>query len=150
MPISKSHRGWGLGAAVDEMDKNFEEEHKRIQENKLYFYDKIVDNIEDIKLNSFIDERSANHILNISFRDVKGEVLLHYLESDNIYVSTGSACSSKAKGKSGVLQALKLSHKEIDGTIRFSFSYDNTKEELDFVVERLRKAVEEIRQITQR
>ncbi len=140
----------GLGVAVDEMDKNFEVEHKRIQENKLYFYDKIVDNIEDIKLNSFIDERSSNHILNISFRDVKGEVLLHYLESDNIYVSTGSACSSKAKGKSSVLEALKLSHKEIDGTIRFSFSYENTKEELDFVVEKLRQAVEEIRKITQR
>lgn len=140
----------GLGTAVKEMSKNFKEEHKKISELRLYFYEKIVDNIKDIKINSFIDEKSAPHILNISFRGIKGEILLHYLESDNIYVSTGSACSSKEKGKSSVLQALKLNNEEIDGTIRFSFSYENTKEELDFVVEKLKKAVEEIRKITKR
>ena len=140
----------GLGTAVKEMANNFKEEHKKISELRLYFYEKIVDNIEDIKTNSFIDEKSAPHILNISFRGIKGEILLHYLESDNIYVSTGSACSSKGKGKNSVLQALKLSNEEIDGAIRFSFSYENTKEELDFVVEKLKKTVEEIRKITKR
>ncbi len=140
----------GLGTAVDELNKNFKREHEIILENKLYFYKKLVDNIEDIKLNSFLDNRSAPHILNISFRDTRGEVLLHYLESDNIYVSTGSACSSKGTGKSSVLKALKLTDKEIDGAIRFSFSYENTKEELDFVVEKLKKAVEEVRKIIKR
>ncbi len=140
----------GLGASVDEMDKNFKEEHKKINQLRLYFYEQIVDNIEDIKLNGFIDDRSAPHILNISFRGIKGEILLHYLESDNIYVSTGSACSSKGKGKSSVLKALKLSNEEIDGAIRFSFSYENTEEELDFVIEKLKKSVEEIRKITKR
>ena len=140
----------GLGVSVDEMAKHFKEEYEKISELRLYFYEEIGDNIEDIKLNSFTDERSAPHILNISFRGIKGEILLHYLESDNIYVSTGSACSSKGKGKSSVLQALKLSNEEIDGAIRFSFSYENTREELDFVVEKLKKAVEEIRKITKR
>ena len=132
------------------MDKNFKEEHKKINQLRLYFYEQIVDNIEDIKLNGFIDDRSAPHILNISFRGIKGEILLHYLESDNIYVSTGSACSSKGKGKRSVLKALKLSNEEIDGAIRFSFSYENTEEELDFVIEKLKKSVEEIRKITKR
>ena len=140
----------GLASAVDELSRNFKEEHEIILENKLYFYKKIVDNIEDIKLNSFLDNKGAPHILNISFRDTRGEVLLHYLESDNIYVSTGSACSSKGTEKSGVLKALKLTDKEIDGAIRFSFSYENTKEELDFVVEVLKKAVEEVRKIMKR
>lgn len=140
----------GLGVSVDEMAKHFKEEYEKISELRLYFYEEIGDNIEDIKLNSFTDERSAPHILNISFRGIKGEILLHYLESDNIYVSTGSACSSKGKGKSSVLQALKLSNEEIDGAIRFSFSYENTRKELDFVVEKLKKAVEEIRKITKR
>lgn len=140
----------GLGVAVDELAKNFKEEHEKIQELKLYFYQRVSDNIEDIKLNSFMDDRSSCHILNISFRGTKGEVLLHYLESDNIYVSTGSACSSKGKGKSSVLKALNLTDEEIDGAVRFSFSYENTREELDLVVEKLKKAVEEIRKIIKR
>ena len=140
----------GLGVAVDELAKNFKEEHEQIQELKLYFYQAVSDNIEDIKLNSFMDDRSAGHILNISFRDTRGEVLLHYLESDNIYVSTGSACSSNGKGKSSVLKAIKLTDIEIDGAVRFSFSYENTKDQLDTVVEKLKKAVEEIRKIIKR
>lgn len=140
----------GLGTAVDELNKHFKKEHEIILKNKLYFYEKIVDNIEDIKLNSFLDNRGAPHILNISFRHTRGEVLLHYLESDNIYVSTGSACSSKGTDKSGILKALKLTDNEIDGAIRFSFSYENTKEELDFVIEKLIKAVIEIRKIMKR
>lgn len=140
----------GLGTSVDELNKNFKKEHEIILKNKLYFYDKIVDNIEDIKLNSFLDDRAAPHILNVSFRHTRGEVLLHYLESDNIYVSTGSACSSKGTDKSVILKALKLTDNEIDGAIRFSFSYENTKEELDFVIEKLKKAVIEIRKIMKR
>lgn len=140
----------GLSKAVEVLDKNFKAEYKQIQEIKTYFYEKIVDNIDDIKINSFIDEKSAPHILNISFRGIKGEILLHYLEGDGIFVSTGSACSSKGKGKSSVLSALKFSNGEIDGAIRFSFSYDNTIEEMDFVVERVKSAVSEIRKITKR
>lgn len=140
----------GLGRAIDEISKNFKEESTKIQSLKLYFYNKIVENIDNIRLNSFIDEKSTPHILNISFRGIKSEILLHYLESDNIYVSTGSACSSKGKGKNPVLKALKLTDDEIEGAIRFSFSYENTIEELDFVVEKVKNAVEEIRKITKR
>lgn len=140
----------GLGVSVEELAKYFDEEYRKLQENKLYFYDEISQHIKDIKLNSFLDERSSPHILNISFRGIKGEILLHYLESDNIYVSTGSACSSKGKGKSSVLKSINLTNEEIDSAIRFSFSYENTKEELDFVVEKTKKAVEEIRKITKR
>lgn len=140
----------GLGKAVDELDKNFKYEAQKLRELKLYFHNKIVERIEDIKINSFLDDRSAPHILNISFRDIKSEVLLHFLENDNIYVSTGSACSSKGKGKNPVLKALSLTDNEVEGAIRFSFSYENTIEELDFVVEKVKNAVEEIRKITKR
>ncbi len=140
----------GLGKAVDEIANTFKEENARIKAVKLYFYNKIVDNIKDIKTNSLLDERSSPHILNISFLGIKGEVLLHYLESDNIYVSTGSACSSKGKSKSSVLKALNLTDNEIEGAIRFSFSYENTIEEMDIVVGKVKLAVEEIRKITKR
>lgn len=140
----------GLSKAVDILDNEFREEYEKLYELKSYFYKKITDEIENIRINSFIDDKSAPHILNISFRGIKGEILLHYLEGDNIFVSTGSACSSKGKGKSSVLSALKLSNEEIDGAIRFSFSYENTTEELDFVVEKVKNAVTDIRKITKR
>ena len=66
---------------------------------------------------------------------------------DNIYVSTGSACSSKKK-VSRILENINIDNKYKDGTIRFSLSYENTKEQMDIVVEKLKKYVDEIRKIT--
>ncbi len=140
----------GLSKAVEILEKNFKTEHEKIQGLKVYFYEQISEGIEDIRVNSFIDEKGAPHILNISFRGIRGEILLHYLERDGIFVSTGSACSSKGKGKNLVLSALNLLNSEMDGAIRFSFSYENTIEELDFVVKKVKSAVEEIRKITKR
>lgn len=140
----------GLGKAVEILKERFKEEKKKIMELKHYFTDRIKKEIEHIKINSFLDDRCAPHILNISFIGVKGEVLLHYLENKGIYVSTGSACSSHKKGKSHVLKAIGLNDSQIDGTVRFSFAFSNTKEELDYVLEHLKKSVEEIRKITMR
>ena len=81
--------------------------------------------------------------------DVKGEVLLHYLEQKGIYVSTGSACSSKKKG-SHVLNAIGLNPKEIDGAIRFSLSDLNTKEEMIETVKILKESVGDLRMIIRR
>ena len=62
---------------------------------------------------------------------VRAEVLLHLLEDSGIYVATGSACTSKSSAAHGsyVIKALGLNNKEIESAIRFSFSYQNTKEE---------------------
>jgi cysteine desulfurase len=60
-------------------------------------------------------------------------------------VSTGSACSSNKKGRSHVLKAMGLSDKEIEGAIRFSLSRDNTIQEMDVVIEKVKQAVERFR-----
>ena len=76
-------------------------------------------------------------------------MLLHTLEQDGIYVSTGSACSSNhasAKG-SHVLNAMGLSPKEIEGAIRFSFSEFNTIEEMEYTAEKLKAAVQRFRRL---
>ena len=86
-------------------------------------------------------------VLNISFEGTRGEVLLHTLEQDGIYVSTGSACSSHKTGDSHVLQAMSMNHKEIEGALRFSFSEFNTAEEMDFVIDRTKTAVERFRRL---
>ena len=73
-------------------------------------------------------------------------MLLHILEEKGIYVSTGSACSSNQKGKSHVLLSMGLSKEEVDSAIRFSFSEPLDKEELDYVIEEVKKAVKGIRE----
>ena len=74
-------------------------------------------------------------------------MLLHTLEQDGIFVSTGSACSSNKKGQSHVLTAMGLSGKEIEGAIRFSFSEENTLEEMEYVVEKVKAAVTRFRRL---
>ena len=127
----------GFGAAVDNM--NVTASAKQMQDVKAYFADKLSENIENIKFNT--PKESAPSVLNVSFIGCRAEVLLHTLEQDQIFVSTGSACSSKSKG-SHVLRAMGLKPEEIEGAIRFSFSEDNTKEQMDFVLEKIKAAVE--------
>ena len=93
------------------------------------------------------NEKSCPSVLSISFLGTRGEVLLHTLEQDNVFVSTGSACSSHKKGQSHVLSAMGLSPKEIEGTIRFSFSEFNTAEEMEYAADKVIKAVKRFRKL---
>lgn len=140
----------GLGKAVEIINRNFKDEKHKVLDLKKYFADRISHEIPDIKINSFLDEKGSPYILNVSFLGVRGEVLLHFLEEKGVYVSTASACASHGSGKSHVLQAIGLNNKEIEGAIRFSFSYQNTKEEIDYATDMLKNSVEEIRKITMR
>ena len=74
-------------------------------------------------------DNGADHIVSLSLKSVRGEVLLHALETDGIYISQGSACSSK-KGVSRTAKSLGLSREKADGIIRVSFSPFNTEEEV--------------------
>jgi len=81
-------------------------------------------------------EAAAPHILNIAVPGVKGEILLHALEEDEVYVSTGSACSGKKPG-SHVLRAMGLPKDRIDGALRFSIGPQNDERDAAFVADRL-------------
>lgn len=140
----------GFGKAVEILKETFAEESKHIREVKNYFLTKLNNNIDHIKINSIQDDKCAPHILNVSFIGVRGEVLLHYLEDNGIYVSTASACSSHGKKKSHVLESIGLNDAEIEGAIRFSFSHYNTFEEMDYVIKKLKESVIDIRKITMR
>ncbi len=117
----------------------------------------IEDEILDIKVNSPKHSTTksnkgmcAPHILNVSFLGTRAEVLLHMLEEDGIYVSTGSACSSNKKNISHVLKSMKLNNNEIEGAIRFSFGAFNEINEVEYVVDKLKKHVNRIRKIKMR
>jgi cysteine desulfurase len=106
--------------------------------------------VSDCRINSNFDDTGAPHILNISFPGVKSEVLLHYLEQDGIYVSSGSACSARKGKMSHVLTAMNLDEEQMEGSIRFSFSYLNEMEEVMPTVESITKAVKELRELTRK
>lgn len=140
----------GLGEAVKALSISQREERENVKSIKQYLMDRLAEEIDYIKINSPPDEYSSPYILNLSFLYTRGEVLLHYLEEKDIYISTGSACSSKGTQKSHVLTAIGLNDKEIEGSIRICFSYENTKKEMDMVVEGIKESVEEIRKIMMR
>jgi cysteine desulfurase len=109
----------------------------------------ILANINDITINT-PSRNTAPHILNVSFAYVKSEVLLHSLEIEGIYVSSGSACSSHKKGPSYVLTAIGIDRKMIDGSIRFSLSEFTTEQEIDYTIEKLTENVKNIRRLIKR
>ncbi len=137
----------GLGEAARIIYGDIEKNKEHIQKVRNTLLAGIKKEISDFRINS--DDRCLPHILNISFQDVRAEVLLHMLERDHIYVSTGSACSSHKKN-SNVLTAIGLSHSEINGAIRFSFSNENTIEQMDYVLESLKKNIASMRKMLRR
>ena len=135
---------YGIGEAVRILNQDLEGTIDKIRGLRDLLKEEILANIDNVKINS--PEDGVCHVLNVSFRGVRGEVLLHYLEQKEIYVSTGSACSSKKKG-SHVLNAIGLTPDEIEGAIRFSLSDLNTKEEIIKTVEVLKESVSDLRMI---
>lgn len=77
----------------------------------------------------------APHIASITFKGVRSEVMLHALEEKGIYVSSGSACSSNKHSTSSTLKAIGLPPEKLESTLRFSFSPENTMEQIDYAVE---------------
>lgn len=135
---------YGIGEAIRILNQDLERTIDKVRGLRDLLKEEILSNIDNVKINS--PEDGVCHVLNVSFRGVRGEVLLHYLEQKEIYVSTGSACSSKKKG-SHVLNAIGLTPDEIEGAIRFSLSDLNTKEEIMQTVEALKESVSDLRMI---
>lgn len=138
----------GFGKACELLKEDFNEEVNKFKLLKMAYADKLKERIEDISINSIFDENGAAHILNVSFKTVKAEVLVHYLENYGIYVSTGAACSSKKDVENRTLSAIKLDDGFIEGTIRLSFGYFNNIDEIDYTVDKIKECVEDIRKIT--
>ena len=139
----------GFGLACEMAGSNFGGRVQRISEVREYLLEGIRANIDNIKINGFENacEESICSILSISFLRTRAEVILHELEQSEIYVSTGSACSSNKKGQSHVLKAINLNDNEIEGTVRFSLNEFNTIEEMDYVIEKLTASVNKFRKL---
>lgn len=137
----------GFEKAAQMTFEEMESRYDKVLELKKYFVERL-NEIKDIRVNGEIDGFSP-YILNVSFLGVRAEVLLHLLEEQNIYVATGSACTSKSSAAHGsyVIKSLGLSNKEVESAIRFSFSYENTKEEVDYTIDVLKKSLMFLRRV---
>ena len=133
----------GFGLAAEMISKNMSAKENEIAKLRDKLLAGIVAGVKDIRINS--PENSCPSVLNISFLGTRGEVILHTLEQDGIYVSTGSACSSNHGGGSHVLKAMGLSDEEITGAIRFSFGRFNSIDEMGYVIEKVKNAVDRFR-----
>lgn len=139
----------GLGQAVKEAGEHLEENVERMYELRQYFMERLSE-INQIRINSPKGREGAPHIVNVSFLGVRSEVMLHDLESKKIYVSAGSACSSNHPHISETLSGIGLSPEEIDSAIRFSFSVNTTREELDYAVDTIKDRISTLRKFTRK
>ena len=142
----------GLGLAAAKMDASLTERREYLYGLKRYFVKKL-EAMEGVTVNGVQGEeleQTAPHIVSASFQGVRSEVLLHALEDKQIYVSSGSACSSNHPGISGTLVAIGVPKELLDSTLRFSFSEFTTKEQLDYTLEQLEKLLPVLRKFTRR
>ena len=142
--------GFGLAAEMSEHGRR--ESSASMAQMRQRLISHLTASLDDIVINSpeTAGENAGeccSSLLNISFLGTRGEVLLHTLEQDGIYVSTGSACSSNKKGQSHVLKAMGLKDKEIEGTLRFSFGRMNSIEEIDIAADKVAAAVKRFRRL---
>lgn len=130
---------YGLKGAIDSLG-NINELAKRQKELWLYAAD-VLQGTNLVKVNS--SDTVLPYILNISVEGYRSETLLHFLEAEGIYVSSGSAC---AKGEgSYVLKEMGLSRNRVDSALRISFSRNNTKEDIDALKAALITATQKLR-----
>ena len=142
--------GFGLAAEMSEHGRR--ENSASMAQMRQRLISQLTASLDNIVINSpeTAGENAGeccSSLLNISFLGTRGEVLLHTLEQDGIYVSTGSACSSNKKGQSHVLKAMGLKDKEIEGTLRFSFGRMNSIEEIDIAADKVAAAVKRFRRL---
>ena len=127
--------------------KNLKESAENLQNLRDKFESSIGEKIDDFVFNGERENRLPN-ISNISFRFIEGEGLLINLDMQGIAVSTGSACSSGSLEPSPVIRALGRNDELARGAIRFSFGKENTAEDVEYLLEILPKAVENLRKLS--
>ena len=137
----------GFGKAAELARINFDSHVKHCAKLRDYLKDRILSEIPDTFVNGAMEGRHPGN-LNITFKYIEGESILLLLNQYGISVSTGSACSSASLEPSHVLSALGVPVEMIHGTVRFTVGDLTTKEDIDYVVDHLKKIVEKLREIS--
>ena len=134
----------GLGYAIEDACTNIEERANKSRELRDYLIDNVLSTIPKSRLNGDRDNRVATNA-NFSFEAIEGEALLLMLDMNGICASSGSACTSGSLDPSHVLLSIGLPHEIAHGSLRISISDETTKEDIDYILEKLPTIVERLR-----
>lgn len=137
----------GMAAALQIAVSQMEERTQKMIALRDYLIERLETEIPYCRLNGDRRERLPNNV-NFSFRFVEGEAMLIMLDMKGICASSGSACTSGSLDPSHVLLAIGLPHEEAHGSLRLTLSHENTKEELDEVVEAVKEIVGKLRNMS--
>ena len=137
----------GLGAATERAVRIMEEKTRKEIELRDYLIGRIEKEIPYCRLNGDRTKRLPNNV-NFSFLYIEGESMLIMLDMKGICASSGSACTSGSLDPSHVLLAIGLKHEEAHGSLRLTLSEENTKEDMDTVVEELKVIIARLRDMS--
>lgn len=137
----------GLAKAAEKVYENLDRDMDRMYELREMLI-RGVNQIEDVQVNGCPGRECAPHIVSLSVRGIRSEVLLHALEEKGIYVSAGSACASNKPQTSATLKAIGVEKDLLDSTIRFSFSVFTTVEEIQYTIQALCEIIPMLRRYT--
>ena len=144
----------GMAMAAKKLYENYDEDVRKLEECKSFFIDGI-QQMDGTRVNGLLPgnphgEGTAPHVVSVSFKGVRSEVLLHALEERGIFVSAGSACSARKPQPSATLKAMGISQELLGSTIRFSFSVFTNQQELEYTLSVLREIVPMLRMYTRK
>lgn len=139
----------GIAKATELMYRNLDEDIDRLYSLKKAFIEG-VQKLDDVTVNGSDAMDGAPHIVSVSFRGVRSEVLLHALEDKEIYVSAGSACSAHKPQPSATLTAMGIDKELLSSTIRFSFSVYTTMEEINYTLQVMYDIIPMLRRYTRK
>ena len=134
----------GLGKACELANENLEYHTKHVSRLRDYFIEQVLKNIENIKINGSMEHRLPGNA-NISFIGIDSTALLLELDKKGICCSSGSACNSGESNPSHVLTAIGLDSETAKSSLRVTFGEFNTKAEVDYLLQNLKKCVIELR-----
>ena len=139
----------GIGLASELITKDLDEEREKLFSLKSFFLQEIekidrvsVNGVKKDETGAFLVKETAPHIMNISVKGLRSEVMLHALEEEGIFISAGSACASHSKKTSSTLKSMGKSAEEMDGALRISMSQFTEKEDLVTLIDAIKRAIE--------
>ena len=128
----------GMAVAAKHSLTHMNEWNNKMEKLRNYLIKRVLREIPFSRLNGSLENRLCNNA-NFSFEGIDGPTLIELLDSKEIFVSGASACMSKSKESSHVLQIIGVPKEAVYGTVRITMSEDTTKEEIDLVIAELKK-----------
>jgi len=139
----------GLGQAARLALDRLPEMRQRVAELRDLLEDRVRERVPGVRVNGSVEHRLPN-ISNMSFEGIEGEAAVIAMDLEGVAVSTGSACSSGSLEPSHVLTAMGLRSEAVQGSLRFSLCYHDTREDIERAVVALARVIERLRALSKR